>query len=255
MINLPIWLKPVTSTDLIRLGRKNDGGYLVQKNIISNKEIPVSFGVNDDWSFENDFLSLNKKCKIFLFDRSVSFFQILKLTAKNIFHLPNLVPLINSLQAIISYHFFFSKKNVTFFPYFVGRQIKNESKKLVECLDLIKTELKDIVIKVDIEGSEYRILDELVQNRELIDILIIEFHDIDLHLDSIEKFIKNFSFHIAHLHVNNYSKPDSNGLPKDIEITFQKRLSSVDDNLESRYPLPIDMPSNRLNDDSIINWI
>ena len=66
-INLPNWLKPVTSNNLIRIGRKNDGGYLIQKDQIINKKILVSFGINDDWSFESDFLHYNNNVQIYLY--------------------------------------------------------------------------------------------------------------------------------------------------------------------------------------------
>jgi hypothetical protein len=46
--------------NLIRVGRDNDGGYLVEKNSISNAKHLVSMGLNDDWSFEKHFVSLNK---------------------------------------------------------------------------------------------------------------------------------------------------------------------------------------------------
>jgi hypothetical protein len=253
-INLPNWLKPVTSKNLIRVGRKNDGGYLVQKDQIINKKILISFGINDDWSFENDFLNLNNNAEIYLFDRSVSFLQLIKLFLKNIFHIPNLLPLLNSIKAIFSYHLFFNKNNVNFFPFFVGREIKNESKSLIECFDLIKGDVKEFVVKIDIEGSEYRILSDIIKLKDSIDVLVIEFHDIDLHLYNIEKFIIDFNFHITHLHVNNYSDPDINGTPKDIEITFQK-FATIEDNSNTKYPLSIDMPSNNLKPDVNINWI
>jgi hypothetical protein len=253
-INLPRFLKPVTSLDLVRIGRKFDGGYLVQKEQIVNRAILFSFGINDDWSFEQDFLSFNRNAVIYLFDKSVSFAQIFKLAIKNIFHIPNFYPLLHSFKAIITYHYFFNKKNVNFFPLFVGRRIENESKSLIDCFEMVNLCNRELVVKIDIEGSEYRILSDLIVKKDLIDVCIIEFHDIDLHLNVIEKFILDFGLHIVHLHVNNYSNPDTNGLPKDIEITFQRHVKNVSDS-KTDYPLPIDLPSNWLKKDLKINWV
>ena len=47
-----------TSNSLIRLGKKNDGGYLVSKNDIDKSDLLLSLGIYDDWSFENDFYNL-----------------------------------------------------------------------------------------------------------------------------------------------------------------------------------------------------
>ena len=47
--------KPFANYELIRLGRSNDGGYLIGKNSINNSEYLISMGLDLDWSFEEDF--------------------------------------------------------------------------------------------------------------------------------------------------------------------------------------------------------
>ena len=48
------------ATDLIRIGRDYDGGYLVSKSDIEKTDELIGLGINDDWSFEEDFLSQKK---------------------------------------------------------------------------------------------------------------------------------------------------------------------------------------------------
>ena len=48
-------LNPIDVNDLIRLGRPNDGGYVVTKKILSISDGLLSYGINKDWSFEKDF--------------------------------------------------------------------------------------------------------------------------------------------------------------------------------------------------------
>ena len=43
------------ATDLIRIGRDYDGGYLVSKSDIEKTDVLIGLGINDDWSFEEDF--------------------------------------------------------------------------------------------------------------------------------------------------------------------------------------------------------
>ena len=69
---LPKFLRPKYKTELLRLGRNNDGGYCVPKQSIANSEILYSFGLSDDWSFEEDFSKKNSKTKIYIFDNSVN---------------------------------------------------------------------------------------------------------------------------------------------------------------------------------------
>ena len=49
---------------------------------------------------------------------------------------------------------------------------------------------KNLFFKIDIEGSEYRLLEELVEFQGTMCGLVIEFHDIDLHIEKINNFIK-----------------------------------------------------------------
>ena len=50
-------LKPKYNYDLIRLGKDFDGGYLVGENSVRGADYLISFGINEDWSFEKDFKS------------------------------------------------------------------------------------------------------------------------------------------------------------------------------------------------------
>ena len=51
---LPKYLKPfhVNKSNLIRIGPKTDGGYIVDKRILGKNNILVTCGLNDDWEFE-----------------------------------------------------------------------------------------------------------------------------------------------------------------------------------------------------------
>ena len=71
MINISKFFYPKNDCNLIRLGNKNDGGYVVEENSVRNSEILLSFGLSDDWSFESDFSKLGKK-KIYTYDYSVN---------------------------------------------------------------------------------------------------------------------------------------------------------------------------------------
>ena len=75
----------------------------------------------------------------------------------------------------------------------------------------------DIFFKIDIEGSEYRILSQLIKHSSHISGLVIEFHDCDLNLDKIINFVENFELQIVHIHVNNWNYINSSlfcGLPR-----------------------------------------
>ena len=77
-------------------------------------------------------------------------------------------------------------------------------------------------LKIDIDGSEYRILEELVELQNHFSALIIEFHDVDLNLKKISDFIEKFKLILTHIHPNNYGFLSHDNLPTVIECTFER---------------------------------
>ena len=50
----------------------------------------------------------------------------------------------------------------------------------------------NLTLKIDIEGGEYRVLHDIIKYKNKIKNLIIEFHEVDLNLQKIVDFIKQF---------------------------------------------------------------
>ena len=78
------FLKPYKVKNLIRLGRKFDGGYLVCSDAIQKIENVITLGVGDDISFEID---IERKCplkKIHLYDYTVNHILFIKIIIKYI---------------------------------------------------------------------------------------------------------------------------------------------------------------------------
>jgi len=74
----PIYRRIVTALtvdfytkEAIRLGRDNDGGYVVLKKQKPYKYL-LSFGIANDVSFEQDFVRQNPSCKVYCFDPSIT---------------------------------------------------------------------------------------------------------------------------------------------------------------------------------------
>ena len=66
------FMKPIRIPDLIRFGRKADGGYVVSKEVAKSCNSLITFGMGPDWSFELDYIKLNPKVKIYMYDDTVS---------------------------------------------------------------------------------------------------------------------------------------------------------------------------------------
>lgn len=235
--NLPSVFKFKTCEDLVRLGRSNDGGYLISLSDIEKSEFLISLGICDDWSFEQDFIS-RTKVPVMAYDASINWKFWLKRSIIEILKNPfSFYPLVK----FNSYKKFFRNERKHIMKYVGSRTEDNLQISLNDVLDNISSD--NIFLKIDIEGSEYRLLKDLVENCHRLTGLVIEFHDVDLHLDRIKDFLREFSLNIVHIHINNYSQVlCENKTPTFIEITFSKYARL---NIEPVLPHPLDMPNNK----------
>ena len=76
-IQLPKFLCPLYETDLIRIGMDHDGGYLIPKQSLSQTKLLYSFGLGDNWSFEEMFYN-KTGAKIICYDHTVDWELFLK---------------------------------------------------------------------------------------------------------------------------------------------------------------------------------
>lgn len=216
---LPQFLRPKQSSHLVRLGRRHDGGYLIDRRDIGRSDNLLSLGINGDWSFERDFVSFND-VDIFAYDASISRWIFAKKIIDSFVRINKPQKFWRSLFTLYDYHKFFRGKR-RHIEQFVGLNAPPRHIMMAEIFaSLNDLGLRRSFIKIDIEGSEYRLLDTLVEYADMTSGLVIEFHDCDLHLERIEGFICRYNLQLIHIHANNYAPMNENGLPLVIEMTF-----------------------------------
>lgn len=243
---LPSWLRPETPSDLVRLGKDNDGGYLVSKADMRKAECLISLGIKDDWSFEVNFQNENK-CPVIAFDASTDSKKILKRGVRKAIKIYTLYGAFADFKKYINYHSFFSTsgKHV---PFFIGPFHEDDAYKPFSHISA-QTESKAIFLKIDIEGDEYRLLNDIVKIQTRLVGLVIEFHDCDLHQDKIKEFLEKIDLSLLHVHINNWSPICSGArLPKYIEITLGRGSASPDLYKNAR---AIDMPNTKHRPDFV----
>ena len=246
--------------DLIRLGQDNDGGYLVQKDSLINAKSLISFGLSYDWTFEKKFFEI-KDCPIHCYDPTVKYSSIKKFSRKNILNLFNYRNLFNknllkqNLTNIFLYNDykkFFLNNNVVHHQASIG--IGRNKVEFSEVMNRIK--LYPTFLKIDIEGSEYRILDDILKFQNKLSGMVIEFHNVDLHKDLISNFIKKFNLSLCHIHGQNPSGIDyldKNNDPTQVEITFANTNSILSN--KPTIPHPLDQPADTRYQDVILNFM
>ena len=256
---LPKIFKPENEYDLIRLGQDNDGGYLIEKNSLSEAKSLISFGLSYDWSFEKKFFSI-KGCPIHCYDPTIKYSSIKKFSRrsivnlfkiKNLFNKKLLKHNIDNIFLYNDYKNFFSNKVVHYESSIgIGRNKINFS----ELINKIK--LYPVFLKIDIEGSEYRILDDILKYQDKIAGLVIEFHNVDLHKDIISDFIKKFNLSLCHIHGQNPSGTDyldKNNDPIQVEMTFSNTKNILSTN--PKIPHLLDQPADFRFQDVELNFV
>lgn len=233
-MKLPLSFKPSYKTDLVRVGRPHDGGYVVGKNSIYEASRLISFGLYDDWSFEKNFLLIRQNVSIYVYDGQVkNFFWVKKILRETIYLLKNQLNIFSYFRNLIiffKYKNFFRPKNINHDKRnIISSKIKiceSNKKNFTSLLDIVKEKnIKDnFFLKIDIEGNEYEILDDIVDVQSQLTGVVIEFHNCYIMRDHIENFMRKFKLDLVHLHVNNYGDITKTGFPNVIEMTFSKRL-------------------------------
>ena len=261
-MKFPKFLKPyfIKKEELIRLGSIDDGGYVLPVKAIKSSDILISLGISDNWDFEKDFSRISK-AKIIAYDNSINNdFWIYKFKKDLVKFLKLKIfkpKKIYKMFQYIDFIFFFkiNKKNLFFL-----KKIGN-SKNCININEIVATYIKKndkIFFKIDIEGSEYEILDQIISIKDKIQGIVIEFHNVTKNLDVIKEFLNKIStnLNLVHIHANNYSVKEANQFPEAIELTISNiNLQNQDFDKSREYPLKnLDFPNSKRSPDIKINF-
>lgn len=204
--------------DLIRVGSKGDGGYLIP-NDLSGIEYCFSPGVSDLANFESQLADLN--IKSFLADYSVASLPM-------------------------------NRQEFTFDKKFLGSSDRDPFFTLAAWKEkYLKGYTGDLLMQMDIEGYEYETI--LSTPESLLDqfrIMVIEFHELDELFDAFvftlisscfEKLLQ--SFYVVHIHPNNCSGVVKRGeiaVPQSMEFTFLNKKRAKRKTAQTAFPHPLD---------------
>jgi hypothetical protein len=202
-------------SDLVRLGPKKDGGYVINNSAISSSDILYTYGVGDNYEFEVEYFNLFKNKIVRMFDPTIGV-----LDTDN--------PSIHFYQDGL-----------------YGRYEGNTS--FDEHISKFQDENKKVFLKIDVEGSEYNFF-KFVDINSFTNVtgMVVEFHEL-YYKDKLEEFKKILSkilekFDITHIHGNNFTAPlllnNEFTFPSTPEISFlRKDLNPCKEYSTREYPL------------------
>jgi hypothetical protein len=239
---------PVACESLARIGSANDGGYVVPLNAISAARALVSLGLSHDWTFERDFIKRNADAIIHCYDHTVSLRTTFEYSIGQLlrFVLQFRASALRKAFTWIDYIVFFRRDRIHF-KQRIWRDRQFNSATIEDVFSRLPAECP-VFVKMDIEGGEYRVLDDLLQHSKNIVSMAIEFHDVDILPDVFNSLIGKIKrdFYIVHIHGNNLGGTTSFNFPIAPEITFfNKRFFPSTPRLSRlKYPVPgLDSPN------------
>lgn len=226
-------LRPVFYPALTRLGPPGDGGYVIPADQISPCRLLLSLGLCDNWKFDKDFLRLNPGVSIVGVDHTVG-------PAYFISGIPFCLGKILGYALICNgakLHKYTSRLHdyVEYFSFF--RDPHKHLKRRVSAsingpLDITLDAIlnasapdgeHDVFLKMDIEGSEYEIVPDIVKNHRRIRCLAAEFHRLHQRTEEFNQAMRMLAQHfsIVHIHGNNIGPYDETiDFPISVEITW-----------------------------------
>lgn len=215
----------------IRLGKQNDGGYVIG-DLNGKYDAYFSCGVSNEESFTEDFLNNYdiSKSNCFAFDGTINDYPYQYTTSIN-----------------------FIKKNIGYFN-------NNKTTNLLEHIQ----PYENIFLKMDIDGGEYSWFTALTEDDlNKFKQITMEMHGINDDDYDIPFFIKvnilkllNKTHYIIHAHGNNH-RGEVNGVPDVIELTFVRKDYFSEIPLLNFDPLPsptLDFPNSRCRPDLDLNF-
>ena len=186
---------------------------MLPEAVFAEVEAVLSFGVCDDWSFEEDCLRRRPGLPVHAYDPTVGAWLFLRRTLLRRFGVDR------RRGVFLSYLRFFSG-NRRHIREWVGNRPGDT--RVLRAAERLGPATR-LLVKMDIEGAEYGVLDELVALAPRLACLLIEFHDVPARADQISQFVRKLSrtHPVVHLHGNNCAPLAPDGVtPTVIELTF-----------------------------------
>jgi hypothetical protein len=195
---------------IIRIGSIRDGGYFVTKRMVEDSNFIISGGISYNVAFEKDFWDINRNAKLIMIDGSFNIFTYLLRPFYWMVFKRSFLMKIGGLVDML-----YLKKKAVFLKKYLG----NSGISLSKIFDLYAKENIGY-LKLDIEGAEYQLLDDIILYRGKLIGVAIEFHDVSNHIPEINDFIAKLKMDVIGFNINEVGKLNAENIPNVIEICF-----------------------------------
>jgi hypothetical protein len=249
------FLNPYVVDDLRRYGNPRDGGYLLPASVVTQIDAVLSFGLSTDWSLEEDLARDHPDRIIHVYDHTVGT-RAFRRSLKNSFvkflgGRTSLADLRARYATHSGYQRFFTGNHVHYRERVFNRQ-DNANDATLPIAFARLGDVKQVFLKMDIEGGEYRVIPQIAPFADRIAAIAIEFHDTDplraVFEAQVQMLLERFT--VIHVHGNNIAGTAADSLPDALEITFLNKRFAINGNQRDRLPVAgLDLPNDPLKPD------
>ena len=219
----------------MRVGRPFDGGYVVPRSALMAADQMISIGINDDWSFERASAGLNPALRLVGVDATTTAWYVVRrgLRFRVEYSLAWLTGrlakrefLKTRMPSVFEFWRFWAKH--TLIPKMLSLRASATTVRLQDLMTMASANgpQSRVFLKIDIEGAEFALLDDIVSAGPRLTGLAMELHDLPAHREQVTRFFAALQPHLVlvHLHANTYDGVDRDtALPKVIEATWLAR--------------------------------
>jgi GT2 family glycosyltransferase len=217
--HFPAAWQPVLAADLIRVGPASDGGYVVSKASVMATEHLLSGGLSADWAFEEAFRALNP-VELTVYDGTMGWHFWCATMGRNLRLGLTDPQRAHQLASYRKYRRFFAGVAARH----VDRNLGVAGPRAVSMGEALhRTGIREVFVKLDVEGAEYACLGEIVKHRKRITGLVIEMHGVRAHEAEISQFITAMDSHsLTFVRANNAGGCDAYGRARIVEMSWTR---------------------------------
>jgi len=241
------WLAPIEVEGLVRVGGPSDGGYVLPEALLRDADALISMGLGHNWQFEKDARALNPAMRVHVYDHTVSE----KLFNREYF--AEVAALLTGKAGTANVER--RRRRVRDYRAWFGTEATHFRERINDRPDSHSVDIATVFaragdgrvfVKMDIEGTEYRVLEDVVSHADRILGMAIEFHDIGPLRPVFERTmdVVRQRFEIVHVHANNFTPLYRDGFPESLEITVARKDLVSGTRRRKALPLPeLDRPN------------
>lgn len=252
---------PVHVDGLKRLGGNYDGGYIVHFPSLKDAACLVNYGVGYNVNFEKDFYKATGISTLAFDPTLKSLSPILGKLTRGEF-----IPFLRHVKNYMVWMFkegTLERDKIEFVEEGIADKNAKQYKTLAYHLEQYGLSDKKIILKMDVEGAEYPVLNDVAIYPLFGNVIqfIVEFHDVNTNMDNMFSIMNNLSktHSLIHIHSNNHAGTfnyNGKNVPLALEATFllneylpKKELAAT------TYPIEgLDQPCDRLKEDIVLDF-